>query len=89
MIPYRFVSISSQKGYFLRCLVYIHGYFHHHAFRQLQSTFSYFSVHILQLADPSPKGCAVALVGDKCEVHLHIKVSQLYLLEKSRQLLIC
>ena len=25
--------------------------------------------------DPSPKGCAVAVIGDKCEVHLHIKVS--------------
>ena len=26
------------------------------------------------MGDPTPKGCAVALVGEKCEVHLHIKV---------------
>eukprot|EP00795_Rhopilema_esculentum_P010703 gene10703-19476_t len=30
-------------------------------------------VHILNMGDPIPKGCAVALVGEKCEVHLHIK----------------
>jgi len=30
-------------------------------------------VHLQSMDDESPKGCAVALVSDKCEVHLHIK----------------
>lgn len=48
-------------------------------FSSLTAFFFCCRIILLKADDPTPKGCAVALVGDKCEVHLHIKVSKAFL----------
>ena len=63
-------TLFKNKEYYLGCMLYTQFYDF-----KFYLTSAYCSrVHLQTMDDQSPKGCAVALVGDKCEVHLHIKV---------------